>query len=125
EERFVHHELEHILPPDIGDEGHLRFHCDDVGEVLLRPDAHIYAARFRQFLQRGNDILKTELIGEEVLESEVAALFGKVRDDFPKGLVAELVRKGLSGTERWSRGNGYSEYNDDRESSQAHHMNEQ
>ena len=57
--------------------------------------------------------MESELVRKEILKSEVASLFGKVTDDFPKSLIAELVRKRFGRTKEWSGGAGYEKYDDD------------
>src|SRR5215471_19318559 len=75
--------FEHVLTPNIDDEGDLRFDCGDVGEILLRSDTDVGASLSHQ-LQRWNDSLIGNLIREEVLISKRPALFGELRNHSPE-----------------------------------------
>ena len=57
ENGLVHHEFQHVLPPDIGDEGNSRLKRNDIRKVLFRADPHVDAARPGCRLEGGNHIL--------------------------------------------------------------------
>ena len=88
--------LDHVLPPDIEDERHLRLHRRNIGEVLFGPDTKIHTARLAVLLEPWNDILELQFI-RHVLESEGTALFGKIGDHFPVRVIRKLTRKSVGG----------------------------
>ena len=64
-----------ITAPDVDDERHRRLRGDDVGEVLLRTDAHVHTAGLRRPRKLGDDKLETQLVGEQVVGPEGAVGF--------------------------------------------------
>jgi hypothetical protein len=66
EERFVHEQLHHVLPPDVDDERELRLQHRRVRKILLGTNADINTARFRGCLECRNDVLILKLVRDEV-----------------------------------------------------------
>jgi hypothetical protein len=56
-----------ILTPDIDDERHTRLERHDVGEVLVRADSEVCAARLDGLGKPGNDPLERVLVRNEVV----------------------------------------------------------
>src|SRR5437867_4952713 len=91
--------LQHVLTPDIGDEGDLGLDRSHIREVLFGSHTQVHAARFHSFFQGGNDGLKFEFVRHE-LETKRATALRKIRHHAPKRVVADFPGKGVGGYER-------------------------
>src|SRR4029450_2591513 len=77
----------------IHDERHCRLQFCDVCEVLLRPHTHVYPSLFRRLQKLRNDILKSELVRQEVIGPKEAVLLGVTGGHFPELFIAESCRR--------------------------------
>ena len=89
DERLVVEELREILPADVDDERLRRVEIDDVGEVLVGPDAEIDAARARMIEQPRQHGLELGLVRDEVFGREEAVGLGELGDEPPEFAVAD------------------------------------
>src|SRR6185436_3080883 len=96
--------LQHVLTPDINNEGYLRTNAGNIGEILLGTHSHIDAARFGGLAERRNDGLESGLIGKKILGLKDSAIFRRVFDEFPKRIVRNLIGQRVGRTEA---GRGY------------------
>src|SRR5262245_21947778 len=90
---------------DVDNEGHGRPEGDDICKVLLWPHAHINAALFGGPQKIRNDVLKIELIGQQVVRAKHSILLRQLRRKTPELFIAQL-----RGDWRDSRGGAASRY---------------
>src|SRR5262245_9119916 len=87
--------LQHILPPDIDDESHLRLQPDDICEILFRAYAEIHSLGVNVFSEHRNHALVPGFVRKEIVRSEVSARFGELRNHSPKFLVGQADGKAV------------------------------
>jgi len=76
----------------IGDERDLRFQRDQIGEVLVRPDAEVNPTRLRRANEIRDHPLIRAFVRDEVVGAEKAVGLGEIRDQLPERAVAQLRR---------------------------------
>ncbi len=79
EERFEEQVLEHVVAPNINHKGDVRLDPGEVGEILIRANAQISAARDVHLLQLVKDVLIGEFVRDQIVRTEVTARFGEAR----------------------------------------------
>src|ERR671925_399214 len=84
-----------VAAPDVCDECNFRLKGGDVGKILLGTYAQIGAPRPRPLDEFRDDILKPDLVREEVVRSEVAVGFGKLLCDAPELPVVDSSWKSI------------------------------
>src|SRR5262245_954511 len=88
-QRLIEQMLEHVLTPDVDDEGNLRSERNDVREVLFGPHAHVHTARLQRFQKSRNHVLISRLVRQKVIRWEIPARLGELRNQTPEFLVSE------------------------------------
>src|SRR5262245_14922485 len=76
-QRLIEQMLEHVLTPDVDDEGNLRSERNDVREVLFGSDADVHTPGLQRFQKRGNHFLISRLVREKVIGWEIPARLGE------------------------------------------------
>src|SRR6476620_3754960 len=103
-QRLVKQMLEHVLTPDVDDEGNLRPQCNEICEVLFRPHTDVYAARLQLLPQFRNDGLISRLVRQKVIGPEIAAWFGEIVNQIPEFFVGKTLGQRFGDGRWWSAG---------------------
>jgi hypothetical protein len=88
DQRLVQEMEQHVVAPDVDDEGNRRFERRDVGEVLFGSHAQV-RTRPRRLLQLGNDLLKRGLVRDQVVVAERPAGFRRARNQAPELFIGQ------------------------------------
>src|SRR5688572_31130557 len=92
EQGLVEEVFQHVLAPNVDDEGHCRPERGDVGEILLGPDSDIDATRLYRFLEPGKDLRVVVFVRDEVFVLEGPAWLGQIGDKFSETLDRKSTR---------------------------------
>ena len=104
--------LQHILSPDIKNEGNSRPERRDIAKILLRANTQVDAAGLCRFFQLGNEGSKFAFV-RHVLEPKGAGVFGEVGHHSPEGAIRDLDGKSIGRFEReWIEQHGEGEHNE-------------
>ena len=88
--------LKHVVAPDINHKRDMRLDPRDVGEVLIRADAEVSAARDVHLFQLVEDVLIGEFVRDQIIRTEVTTRFREARIELPEiNVRARLVFDGL------------------------------
>src|SRR5215467_7786575 len=82
--------LQHILAPDVDNECDAWFECSNVGEVLLWADAEIRATRLHYLFDFRNNVLKRELIRENVVPGKGTSRLRETQRHLPELWITDL-----------------------------------
>ena len=102
DQRLVQEMQQHVVAPDVDDEGDRRLQRGDVGEVLFGSDAQVGAGP-RRLLQLGNDLLERGLVRDQVVVAERSAGLGGAGDHAPELFVGQACRQDPRGQPRTGR----------------------
>ena len=80
EERLEPEVLEEVVPTDVDDEGKVRLELRNVGEVLIRSNAHVYATTHAPLSHCSHHVEVGCFIRDQVVGIEVSARLGKLVD---------------------------------------------
>ena len=72
-QRLIHQVLQHVLPPDVGDECDLWLKRQNICEILIGADTEVDTAGLELLGQSRNHVLERFFIRNEIIRPEISA----------------------------------------------------